>query len=127
MKNATITALGLSTILIGLVPVAQAQETTQQVPKTADVTLSGDSLRTVESRTIDSDYTNLIAQPDGRLDLSDVRNADANGFRLKLNRELEVITTPSDAASQGNPLPPRRLDSGSEAGVQLQLTPTRSR
>lgn len=125
MKNATIAALGLSAILMSFAPALQAQQIAQQVPSTPGITLSGDSLRTVEGRTIDSDYQNLIAQPEGRRTTSEIDVVNPNEFRLKLNKELEVITTPSDAASQGNPLPRRRLDSGSEAGVQLQLTPSR--
>jgi hypothetical protein len=125
MMNAVIAtiggALGLSSILISVTPAVLAQQRQQPAPQTSETTLSGDSLRTVEDRTVDSDYQNLIGESEtagnytrrgGRLD---------DAFRLKLNSELEFITTPSDAQRQANPLPPKQSDSGTEAGVQIQL------
>lgn len=125
MMNAVIAtlggALGLSSILISVTPAVLAQQRPQPAPQTSETTLSGDSLRTVEDRTVDSDYQNLIgeSQTVGNSTRRGGRLGDA--FRLKLNSELEFITTPSDAQRQANPLPPKQSDSGTEAGVQIQL------
>ena len=125
MMNAVIAtlggALGLSSILISVTPGVLAQQRPQLAPQTSETTLSGDSLRTVEDRTVDSDYQNFIgeSQTVGNSTSRGGRLGDA--FRLKLNSELEFITTPSDAQRQANPLPPKQSDSGTEAGVQIQL------
>ncbi len=125
MMNAVIatfgTALGLSSIFIGLTPAVLAQPRLQPAPQSSETTLSGDSLRTVEDRTVDSDYQNLIGE--GETAANSTRSGRSLGdtFRLKINRELEFITTPSDAQRQGNPLPLKPSDSGTGSGVQLQL------
>lgn len=115
------TALGFSSILIGLTPAVLAQPRLQRVAQTSETTLSGDSLRTVEDRTVDSDYQNFIGelQTSGNSARRDNRLRD--GFRLKINSDLEFTTTPSDAQRQANPVPLAPNDSGTGAGVQLQL------
>ena len=115
------TAFGLSSILIGLTPAVRAQQRPLPVAQTDETTLSGDSLRTVEDRTLDSDYLNFIGESEtaGNSGRGDNRFGDT--FRLKLNSELEFVTTPSDAQRQANPLPPQQTDTGTGAGVQLQL------
>lgn len=125
MMNAVIatlgTAFGLSSILIGLTPAVLAQPRLQRDDRTSETTLSGDSLRSVEDRTVDSDYQNFIGelQTSGNSVRRDTGLRD--GFRLKIDRDLEILTTPSDAQRQGNPVPLKPSDSGTEAGVQLQL------
>ncbi len=125
MMNAVIatfgTALGLSSIFIGLTPAVLAQPRLQPAPQNSETTLSGDSLRTVEDRTVDSDYQNLIGEGETAANSTRSRRSLGDTFRLKINRELEFITTPSDAQRQGNPLPLKPSDSGTGAGVQLQL------
>lgn len=115
------TAFGLSSILIGLTPAVLAQPRLQRDDRTSETTLSGDSLRSVEDRTVDSDYQNFIGelQTSGNSVTRDTGLRD--GFRLKIDRDLEILTTPSDAQRQGNPVPLKPSDSGTEAGVQLQL------
>jgi len=115
------TVLGLNCMLIGLTPAVTAQPRPQMVPQNSETTLSGDSLRTVEDRTLDSDYQNWIGVPE-TVGNSAVRVSRwDNTFRIKHDREFEFITTPSDAQRQGNPLPLQPNDSGTGAGVQLQL------
>jgi hypothetical protein len=115
------TALGLSSILIGLTPAVLAQPRLQRVAQTSETTLSGDSLRTVEDRTVDSDYQNFIGELQTSGNSASRDNRLRDGFRLKINSDLEFLTTPSDAQRQGNPVPLKPSDSGTEAGVQLQL------
>ena len=125
MMNAVIatlgTALGLSSIFIGLTPAVFAQQRLQPAPQNSETTLSGDSLRTVEDRTVDSDYQNLIGERETAANSTKRDGSLGDTFRLKIDRELEFITTPSDAWRQGNPLPLKPSDSGTEAGVQIQL------
>jgi hypothetical protein len=56
------TALGLSSIFIGFSPAVLAQQRLQPAPQNSETTLSGDSLRSVEDRTLDSDYQNLTSK-----------------------------------------------------------------
>ncbi|MGL5059646.1 MAG: hypothetical protein ACRC62_06660 [Microcoleus sp.] len=115
------TALGLSSILIGLSPAVRAQQIPQSVAQNSETTLSGDSLRSVESRTVDSDYLNFMGESETAGNSSRGQRRLDDTFRLKLNSDLEFITTPSDAQRQANPLPPQQTDTGTGAGVQLQL------
>jgi hypothetical protein len=125
MMNAVIaslgTALGLSSILIALTPAVIAQQIPQPAPQTSETTLSGDSLRNVEDRTVDSDYQNLIGESETAANSAIRDRSLGDRFRLKVGPELEFITTPSDAQRQGNPVPIKPSDSGTEAGVQLLL------
>jgi len=115
------TVLGLNSMLLGLTPAVLAQPRAQMVSPNSETTLSGDSLRTVEDRTLDSNYQNWIGEPE-TVGNSAVRGSRwGNTFRIKNDRELQFITTPSDAQRQGNPLVPVPSDSGTGAGVQIQL------
>ena len=115
------TALGLSSIFIGFTPAVIAQPRLQPAPQNSETTLSGDSLRNVEDRTVDSDYQNLIGESETAANAAIRERSLADTFRLKVGPELEFITTPSDAQRQRNPLPIKPSDSGTEAGVQLLL------
>lgn len=125
MMNAVIanlgTTLGLSSIFIGFSPAVLAQPRLEPVSQNSETTLSGDSLRTVEDRTVDSDYQNLIGERETAANAAKREGGLGDTFRLKIDRALEFITTPSDAQRQGNPLPLKPNDSGTGAGVQLQL------
>jgi hypothetical protein len=115
------TVLGLNSMLICLTSAVLAQPTPQMLRQNSETTLSGDSLRTVEDRTLDSDYQNWIGEPE-TVGNSAVRGSRwDNTFRIKNDREFEFITTPSDAQRQGNPLPPKPSDNGTGAGVKIQL------
>ncbi|WP_373536312.1 hypothetical protein [Microcoleus sp.] len=115
------TVLGLSSIFIGFTPAVFAQQRMQSEPQNSETTLSGDSLRTVEDRTVDSDYQNLIGESQTGANSARRERSLADTFRLKVGPELEFITTPSDAQRLGNPLPLKPNDSGTGGGVQLQL------
>ena len=115
------TVLGLNFMLLGLTPAVLAQPRPQLAPQNSETTLSGDSLRSVEDRTLDSNYQNWIGEPE-TVGNSAVRGSRwDNTFRIKNDREFEFITTPSDAQRQGNPLLPVPSDTGTGAGVQIQL------
>jgi hypothetical protein len=115
------TAFGLSSIFIGLTPAARAQQRPQSVAQNSETTLSGDSLRNVEGRTVDSDYLNFMGESETAGNSSRRENSLSDTFRLKLSSDLEFVTTPSDAQRQANPLPQPQTDTGTGAGVQLQL------
>ena len=104
--------LGLSSILIGLTPAVLAQQRIQPAPQNSETTLSGDSLRNVEDRTVDSDYQNLIGERETAANSARRGGSLGDTFRIKINRELEFITTPSDAQRQGSPFPLKPNDAG---------------
>jgi hypothetical protein len=115
------TAFGLSSIFIGWTAAVRAQQIPLPLAQTSETTLSGDSLRSVEDRTLDSDYLNFIGVSETAGNSARQQDRTSEEFRLKLNSELQFITTPSDAERQANPVPLKQNDSGTEAGVQLQL------
>ena len=93
MVNAVIATLGiglgLSSILIGLTPAVLAQQRIQPAPQNSETTLSGDSLRNVEDRTVDSDYQNLIGERETAANSARRGGSLGDTFRIKINRELE--------------------------------------
>jgi hypothetical protein len=132
------TVLGLSSSLINLMPAVIAQPRPETRVPTSEISLSGDSLRNIQERTVDSDYQQFMrgletsSNPFGRdnhsrdgfrfkVDFDDQQFILPDGFHLKIDRDLEIITTPSDAQLLGDPVPPKPRDSGTEAGVKLQL------
>lgn len=115
------TVVGLSSMLIGVTLPVLAQQTPQIVPQNSETTLSGDSLRTVEDRTLDSDYQYWLGEPQ-TVGNSGVRGSRwSNTFRIKSDRPFDSIANPSDAERQANPLPPAPSDTGTGGGVQIQL------
>lgn len=115
------TVVGLSSMLIGVTLPVLAQQTPQIVPQNSETTLSGDSLRTVEDRTLDSDYQYWLGEPQ-TVGNSGVRGSrSSNTFRIKSDRPFDSIATPSDAERQANPLPPAPSDTGTGGGVKIQL------
>ncbi|HBK97034.1 MAG TPA: hypothetical protein DD001_06705 [Microcoleaceae bacterium UBA10368] len=141
------TVLGLIFSLINLTPVVIAQPRPETRVPTSEISLSGDSLRNIQERTVDSDYQQFMggletsSNPVGRIIIltlspsgDSVRNLEKrtvdfdyqqfilpDGFHLKIDRDLEIITTPSDALLLGDPVPPKPRDSGTEVKVKLQL------
>jgi len=59
MIRKTFVLIGIGALVTGLAPIAQAQSTRQPSVNTGAVTLSGNSLRTVESRSI-SDFNSFF-------------------------------------------------------------------
>ncbi|TAD80464.1 MAG: hypothetical protein EAZ78_07750 [Oscillatoriales cyanobacterium] len=115
------TVVGLSSMLIGMTLQVLAQPRPQIVPPNSETTLSGDSLRTVEDRTLDSDYQYWLGEPQTVGDSGIRASRWSNTFRIKSDRPLDSIATPSDAERQANPLPPAPSDTGTGGGVKLQL------
>lgn len=56
MIRETLLVLGIGSVVVGLAPIAQAQSTSPSSSSDNSVTLSGDSLRLVERRTVSGDY-----------------------------------------------------------------------
>lgn len=115
------TTLGVSTLGVALTPVALAQSMPLQLSQAGATTLSGDSLRTVESRTVDSDYQEFIGSPEMQGVSEGTADAQGDEFRLKLNSDLDIITSPPDTQRQADPRPVRPNDNGSDSSVQVQL------
>jgi hypothetical protein len=60
MLRETLVVLGIGAVVTGLSPIAYAQSTMPSSPNSGTVTLSGQSLRAVESRTITEDFRNFF-------------------------------------------------------------------
>lgn len=112
--------LGLSVLGSGLVSTVQAQQIVPSVNRSAEPTLSGESLRMVESRTLDSDYQRFISQSRTPFQNGTIEDL-SNQFRLKLTNEVDVITSPSDAQRQADPAQANQNPNANDASVQLQL------
>ena len=120
------TVLGLSSSLINLMPAVIAQPRPETTAPTSEISLSGDSLRNLEERTVDFDYQQFMRRPEPSSNSAgrgmnwhlEIRR---DGFHLKIDRDLEIIIPPSDAQLLGDPVPPKPSDSGQETGVKLQL------
>lgn len=56
MIRATLVVLGIGAVVTGLAPIAQAQSVTPSSANNSSVTLSGESLRAIDNRTISGDY-----------------------------------------------------------------------
>jgi hypothetical protein len=132
------TVLGLIFSLINLMPAVIAQPRPETTAQTSEISLSGDSLRNIQERTVDSDYQQFMRRleisgnpvridnhsRDGlyfKVDFDDQQFMLRDGFHLKIDRDLEIIIPPSDAQLLGDPVPPKPSDSGKETGVKLQL------
>lgn len=128
MLRQTLVVLGIGAVVAGLSPIAHAQSTMPSSPNSGTVTLSGQSLRAVESRTITEDFRNFFnrtsqttqntsATPVGRLTqsprkspLGDVLNDNVDVvFGDTLNREQPITSFPASG------------DVGDNNRVKLQL------
>ena len=112
-----ITILGISAILLSYAPTTRAQSNNSQ---TGETTLSGDSLKTVEGRSINTDnYRTYIDDPKSS-------SSPTNGIKpYELRRQqqnVEVIPGVSIPVSSGDPQSEDPLEGDkSEKGFKLEL------
>ncbi|GEM_PF-3398792 len=122
----TIAALGLSAIFMSLASSVQGQTLPQVDPQpisgTPEITLSGDSLRTVENRSIDSDYQKLIAEPINSQSWNDQSQIKAKDSRFSLNDPSAVLSGLLGTDYQRNSLPSNPSDTGVDSQVKIFLT-----
>jgi hypothetical protein len=121
-----IAALGLSAIFMSLASSVQGQTLPQVDPQpisgSPEITLSGDSLRTVENRSIDSDYQKLIAEPINSQSWNDQSQIKAKDSRFSLNDPSAVLSGLLGTNNQINSLPSNPSDTGVDSQVKILLT-----
>jgi hypothetical protein len=126
MGGYAIAALGLSAIFMSLASSVQGQTLPQVEPQaisgTPEITLSGDSLRTVENRSIDSDYQKLIADPNNRQNFNENTPINAKDSRFSLNDPTAVLSGLLGTNNQRNSLPSNPSDTGVDSQVKILLT-----
>jgi hypothetical protein len=126
LMKETIAALGLSAIFMSLASSVQGQTLPQVDPQpisgTPEITLSGDSLRTVENRSIDSDYQKLIADPINSQSWNDQSQIKAKDSRFSLNDPSAVLSGLLGTDYQRNSLPSNPSDTGVDSQVKIFLT-----
>ncbi len=68
MIQGALVVLGIGAVVVGLAPIAHAQSGEMSISTDSSVTLSGESLRTIESRTVSGDYRTFFngAATDGQ-------------------------------------------------------------
>jgi hypothetical protein len=122
----TIAALGLSAIFLSLASSVQGQNLPQVDPQpisgTPEITLSGDSLRTVENRSIDSDYQKLIAEPTNSQSWNSKSLIRAKDSRFNPNDPTDVLSGLLGTDNQRNSLPSSPSDTGVDSQVKILLT-----
>lgn len=121
-----IATLGLSAIFMSLASSVQGQTLPQVDPQpiseTPEITLSGDSLRTVENRSIDSDYQKLIAEPINSQGWNDQSQIKAKDSRFSLNDPTAVLSGLLGMDNPRNSLPSNPSDTGVDSQVKILLT-----
>ncbi|MEQ8756783.1 MAG: hypothetical protein RID09_25135 [Coleofasciculus sp. G1-WW12-02] len=100
MRRHTLIVLGITAAVFGLAPLTQAQSDAPFSSNENSVTLSGESLRTVERRSLSNDYrsffnTNSPIAPDE----AGVNSTDS-GFAI--NDRLRIVV--GDTLNSGDPL-----------------------
>ncbi|MEQ8969111.1 MAG: hypothetical protein RIE73_01795 [Coleofasciculus sp. C1-SOL-03] len=100
MRRHTLVVLSITTAIFGLVPLAQAQSDSPFSSNDNSVTLSGESLRTVQRRSLSNDYlsffnTNSSIVPDE----AGVNSVDS-GFAI--SDRLRIVV--GDTLNSGDPL-----------------------
>ncbi len=126
MGGYAIAALGLSAIFMSLASSVQGQTLPQVDPQpisgSPEITLSGDSLRTVENRSIDSDYQKLIAEPINSQNWNDQSQIKAKDSRFSLNDPNAVLSGLLGTDNPKNSLPSNPSDTGVDSQVKILLT-----
>ncbi|MBO1345984.1 MAG: hypothetical protein EBE86_000615 [Hormoscilla sp. GUM202] len=81
--------LAIASVAVWSVPVAQAQS--GRPSREADVTLSGESLRTIESRTTSSDYQRSFERASPPVDASTDLSRSREENQLRIDERTEVV------------------------------------
>ncbi|HBL10315.1 MAG TPA: hypothetical protein DD379_02680 [Cyanobacteria bacterium UBA11162] len=124
MRREALMILGIGAIVTGLAPIAQAQSTLPSNSNGSSVTLSGESLQTVENRTLSDDYQkffNGTTQILGNDVESDTTSPNQSPPTYSINQELELVV--GDTLNSGDPLNlfPRDGEPGDPQRVKLQV------
>lgn len=119
MRRHTLIVLGITAAVFGLAPLTQAQSDVPFSSNQNSVTLSGESLRTVERRSLSNDYRSFfnnnssIAQDEAGVNSTD------SGFAI--NSRLRIVV--GDTLNSGDPLDlfPAVGEEGDVQRIKLQV------
>lgn len=128
MIRQTLVLLGIGALTIGLAPIAQAQTTSPSRSNSGSATLTGESLQTVESRSVSGDFRNFFtgrqqavqgnAETVGRLTESR-QNSPVGGI---LGNDIDVTFGDTLNSSRNSPVPfSAPGDQGDNDRVRLQI------
>lgn len=124
MRREALVVLGIGAIVAGGIPIAQAQSGMPYNSNNSAVTLSGESLRTVENRTVSDDYRSFF--PGNSQNSQNGNQAQPAGNNssqpsLELNNRLQVVV--GDTLNSSDPLDlfPNTGDAGDRQRVKLQV------
>ena len=124
MRREALVVLAIGAIVTGLAPLAQAQSGIPSSSNDSSVTLSGESLRTVENRSVSDDYQRFFEATsqrgqDNNGSLPNKPNQAGAGFTI--NQQFQLVV--GDTLNSGDPLNlfPRDGEPGDPQRVKLQV------
>lgn len=126
MVRKTLAVLGIGAVVAGFASVAQAQSAMPSGSSDSSTTLSGDSLRTVESRTLSGDYRTFfrgtVPVAEGAVDGNATDDSKSpEGFQLENGLEVVVGDTLDSRESLNVFTNPGEPGDRQRVKVQLQL------
>ncbi|HBB35540.1 MAG TPA: hypothetical protein DDZ80_22005 [Cyanobacteria bacterium UBA8803] len=124
MRPEAIVVLGIGVVVVGLAPPALAQSSTPSSLNDSSVTLSGESLRTIESRTVSGDYktffneSSRVAQNEVE---ANVPGGNSSNPGVRLNDRLQIVV--GDTLNSETPLDlfPPNGEPGDPQRVKLEV------
>jgi hypothetical protein len=128
MIRQTVIVLGIGAVVAGLAPIAQAQSPTPSSTDNSSVTLSGNSLRAVESRTVREDFqtffngTSQTGRGNSRTDVGRLTQSPQSSPLSDVLSDRVDLVFGDTLNSQGTPTSfPASGDAGDSERVRLQL------
>ena len=124
MRREALVVLGIGAIIAGGTPIAQAQSRMPSNSNNSAVTLSGESLRTVENRTVSDDFRSFFpgnSQNSENGNQSQPTGNNQSQPSLELNNRIQVVV--GDTLNSGDALDlfPNTGDAGDRQRVKLQV------
>ena len=119
MRRHTLVVLCLTTAVFGLAPFAQAQSDAPFNSNENSVTLSGESLRTVERRSLSNDYRSFFNNS-SRI-VSDEARANSADSGFAINDRLQLVVGDTLTSSDPLDLFPAVGEEGDVQRVKLQV------
>ena len=128
MLRPTLVVLAIGAVVAGLAPIAHAQSGRSSSSDNSSVTLSGDSLRAIEKRSINNDFPNFfnggnggrpqVSQDNSQTDVGRITQSEQKG---SLNQGVDVVF--GDTLNRQTSLTafPSAGDRGDNERVRVQL------
>ncbi len=128
MIRQTLVVLGIGAVVVGLAPAVQAQSTTPSSSDSSSLTLDGNSLRAVESRSIRQDFQTFFngssqaAQGNSQTNVGRLtQSAKSSPLSNVLSDQVDVVFGDTLNSQKGATSFPSPGDAGDTERVRLQL------